>query len=345
MKKFAAVFLILAFLFSCAHKPAPAPARTPPPTPAPPVEVISSENNSSSPLHPRGIDFGATIETVAFGSSANQNLPQPLWKSIGENQPDLFLFLGDTLQQAPAGDPSSLTAQYRKLDRLPEYRHFRENIPFMVTWDDQDFKEKEFIKYWSYVGNSTAFDQKGIYHAKIIGPKKKQVQLIMLDTRTFRTSLENPNKTMLLGEAQWTWLEAQLKRPAQVRIVATSIPLIAATAGKDKWSLFPQERQRFFDLLKKTKAANVVIVSGDRRQSSIAKAKTGIKDGGMLFDVTASPINDPDPEVVEDPNFEGKAAAVESFGLAQIDWKERKISLQIRDKENKILNAVSFKMK
>jgi alkaline phosphatase D len=363
INKTAAVFLILLITSSCAHKNGTAPAEPtapvaeqkpaevkngdaktaeakPAPTPAPTPKGPRPEFVADTSLHPRGIDFGATIKSVAFGSSANQNQPQPLWTSIAENKPDLFLFLGDNVQ-ITTPEPKSLTAQYRKLDTIAEYRSFRESVPFMATWDDQDFGAKEFLKYWTYVGNSTSFGQKGIHHAKIIGPKNKQVQIIMLDTRTFRTAADDPKAT-LLGEAQWDWLEAQLKRPAQVRILASSIPVIA-NSGNDKWMNFPKERQRLFDLLKKTGVRNLVVVSGDRRQSSIAK--TGVKEWGMLFDITASPINMPAATADEDSSFEGKAYPVESFGMAQIDWHDHKMSFQIRDAKNQILNSISFKVR
>lgn len=349
MNKLALAFSALVLATSCAHitnsntsettpaTQASTPIKAETKTATKPSEAIKSDDS----LHPRGIDFGATIKAVAFGSSANQDLAQPIWKTIAGNNPDLFLFMGDNVQAAkPAQKP--LAEQYRKLDNIPEYRAFREKVPFMATWDDQDYGAKEFLHYWTYVANSTSFGQKGIYHSKIIGPKKKQVQIVMLDTRSFRTKADDAKAT-LLGDAQWDWLEAQLKRPAEVRMIVTSIPLIASEHGTDKWADFPKERQRFFDLLKKTAARNVIVFSGDRRQSSIAK--TGVKDWGILFDITASPINEPLAAAEEDASFEGKASAAESFGLAHIDWHDKKISLQIRDINNKIMNSVSFKIK
>lgn len=346
MNKTALVLTALLFVISCVHKETATTTEvTPTPTPAgtPAAKsVVEQPKKTDDTLHPRGLDFSATIKAVAFGSSANQELPQPIWKSIAENDPDLFLFAGDNISLTKPNQ-KSVTAQYRKLDAIPEYRAFREKVPFLATWDNEDFgDQKDFMKYWSYVGNSIAFGQKGIYHAKIIGPKKKQVQIIMLDTRTFRTKPDDANAAML-GDAQWTWLEGQLKRPAQVRMVVSSVPLIATEHSTDKWGAYPKERQRFFDLLKKTGAHNVVVFSGDRHQSSIAK--TGVKDWGMLFDITASPINEPSAAAEEDAAFEGKAYAGESFGFAQIDWHDKKMSLQIRDARNQVLNAVSFKIK
>lgn len=367
MNKTALILPALVFLTSCAHfktlttannqatkttstsdvPSAPALARAPAPSPTPATKPVKPESVSKpdTSLQPRGIDFGATIRVISFGASANQELPQPLWKTIAEAQPDLFLFMGDSIR-LPKNGKKSHKNLYRKFDSIPEYRAFRETVPFMATWDDQDYDPKEFVKYWSYVGNSTTFGQKGIYHSKIIGPKKKQVQVVMLDTRTFRSSVTDAKAT-LLGDAQWSWLEEQLRRPAQVRIVVSSIPLIAtdhvSAQSSDKWAQYPQERERFFDLLRKTGARNVVVTSGDRRQSSIAK--TSVKDWGILFDVTASPINEPAAAVEGDSSFEGPAYATESFGLAQIDWQGKKMSLQIRDANGNVLNSVSFKLR
>jgi len=322
-----------------------------------------------SPLQPRGIDFGATIKEIAFASSANQDMAQAIWKTILDNHPDIFLFMGDNID-ATKPEHKSMMEQYHKLDHIPEYRATREKIPFLATWDDLDFgqehggadfsgketSKKVFLNYWTYVRDSLAMGQSGIYHAKIIGPKKKQVQFIMLDTRSFRSPLRKledangnvsftPNddaKATVLGEEQWIWLEEQLRRPAQLRFIVSSIPLIATDHGIEKWANFPKERQRFFDLLKKTGARNVVVFSGDRHQGSIAK--TSLKDWGTLYDVTASPINEPVATAEEDSSFEGKAYAGENFGLAQIDWHDKKMNLQIRDKDNKPVASVSLKM-
>lgn len=348
MKTFFLTLLTVGFLTSCMHKgpsnSSPAPETAKSPAPATPktseekkAEVAARTDDS---LHPRGLDFGATIKTIAFSSSANQDLAQPIWKAISENKPDVFLMMGDAIQSAKP-DQKFLPEQYRKMEQIPEYRAFREKVPFMATWDDQDFGQKEFLNNWTYVRHSVGFGQNGIYHSKLIGPKNKQVHIIMLDTRTFRTSADVAKPT-LLGETQWDWLEAQLKRKADLRLIVTSVPLVASETGEDKWSKYPQERQRFFDLLKKTRAQNVVVLSGDRRQSSIAK--TGLKDWGILFDVTASPINEPLASAEKDPSYEGDAFAVESFGLAQVDWSGRRMTLQIRDASNKTLQSVTYKI-
>ena len=54
--------------------------------------------------------------------------------------------------------------------------------------------------------------------------------------------------TTILGEGQWQWLEEQLKKPAELRLVVSSTQVIPDQKGMDEWGAFPRERQRLFDL-------------------------------------------------------------------------------------------------
>ena len=110
------------------------------------------------------------------------------------------------------------------------------------------------------------------------------MQVILLDTRFFRSDLKtgprrvggpyypdnNPDLTML-GSAQWLWLEKQLQQPAEIRIVVSSIQFAPTAAGQETWANLPQEKQRFLDLLTKTNASGVMIVSGDRHWSEFSR--------------------------------------------------------------------------
>lgn len=319
-----------------------------------------------STIPSRGINYDATVSKVAFGSCANQDQPEPLWKDIAAVKPDLFLFLGDNIY-ASSFNQKPIAEQYRKLDQIPEYRAIREQVPFLATWDDHDYgvrdggkewagKEsarRDFINYWTYVRNSIPFEQSGIYHAKTIGPKKKSVQVIMLDTRYFRSNLiERPGNEgkaydylpseegTILGEAQWQWLEEQLKKPARVRFIVSSIQLIANDPKYEKWGNFPKERQRFFDLLKKTKAKNVVILSGDRHIASIAK--TQVKNHGDLYEITASSINRANTYSDSDKEYVGPVYNKENFGLATIDWNKKKMGIEIRGFNNEVANTINI---
>lgn len=350
--------LVLALLLSaCSHTP-----HNQPPAATPVTSYVSA-------LPSRGIDYAQALERIAFGSCANQDEPQPIWKTIQQNNPDLFLFTGDNVY-ASSPHQKPIAEQYRKLDLIPEYRSLREKVPFMATWDDHDFglrdggadwsgkdaARRDFINYWTYTRNSMPLEQGGVYHSKIIGPKKQMVQVIMLDTRYYRSPLkekagfegqarnyELQEDGTILGEAQWQWLEAQLKRPANVRFIVSSIQLIADQPAFEKWGNFPRERQRFFDLIKKNRAQNVIVVSGDRHIASISKMN--LPGYGPLFEITASSLNRPNNYPDQDPHYVGPTFNAENFGLADIDWKKKSLSLEIRDLSNNVVNSAIVKIK
>jgi alkaline phosphatase D len=147
----------------------------------------------------------------------------------------------------------------------------------------------------------------------------------------------------LLGEEQWHWLERQLLKPANVRIVVSSIQFVADGHGYEKWGLFPKEKDRFIQLLKRTNAKNLFIVSGDRHRGTIAKMD--IKGWGPLFDITASSINKPTDLDEEDPSYVGPQIKKENFGLALIDWHKKRIRFEVRDIENNIINKIETSLK
>ncbi len=381
-------------------------------------EIIKSDKKKQSDLDLpfRGFNYEKKITQIATGSCADQDLPQPIWKTIDKNNPDLFIFSGDTVY-ASKNSQKPLAQQFRKLNKIADYRNFREKVPFMVVWDDHDFgindggadnPEKEayrteFVKYWSYLDLAIPRDQKALYHAKIFGPKKQKVQVIMLDTRWDRSPLKknpevlaatevpavkpdlasvgagdlaSPNTVTnppgnssppplaaqpivavevakavpiyvpdedkskhFLSETQWSWLEGELKKPAELRLLVSSIQVIPTDHGFEKWGNFPKERERLFRLLAKTKAKNTVIISGDRHLSSIAK--TEIKGLGTVLELTASSLNkEARPgNVYSDSSYLKEAYGLVNFGLLKINWETRKVTLEVRSLENQVKNS------
>lgn len=236
---------------------------------------------------------------------------------------------------------------------------------------DKELYKKEFLKHFPYVKDSVSWNQGGLQHVKYIGGdyvdrvgrrkvKKKQptLQVIMLDTRYYRSPMkpsatpEDPlhrndpwdpsDKTKtILGEEQWTWLEEQLKKPADLRFIVSSIQVIPNAATFEKWGNFPRERQRFFDLLSRLKIKNAVILSGDRHRGTVAKIE--LKDVGTLWEITSSSLNKTRPEDESDPTYVGKSVLVDNFGLAHINWKKHRIKFELRTVADEVGNEVEVK--
>ena len=275
-------------------------------------------------------DFLLSDKTiVAFGADADQNKPQPIWDTILSLNPDIFLFLGDNVY-IDSGNEKIMRAQYKKLADIAGYQALIERkIPIMATWDDHDYgkddaggeffakekSERVFLDFFGEPIGSPRRLQKGIYDAKIFGTEGRRVQIISLDMRYFRSS-----KT-LLGEAQWQWLEEELQKQAEVRIIMSSIQVITKDNGWENWENNPHERDRLFDVIRKTNANGVIIVSGDRHFGELSAMNASI--GYPLYDVTTGSFNKAVKKFPDEKNLyrmDKNTENNESFGLITIDW-------------------------
>lgn len=326
--------------------PAAAPKTSPSGAPASPAPRPPNDGGSA----PLGIDFSHAPAIVAFSCCADQTLAQPIWEKIGKDMPDLFVFMGDTVDDTRA-DQGTLTDQFKKLDKVPEYKAFRAQVPILAIWDDLDLgtkngggdaptrhqTRKEFLNYWSYVRTSIPFNQDALYHAKtlggqVTGKRRKKVngpslQVIILDTRTDRRD------GRMLGPEQWDWLEEQLKKPAEFRLLVSSTPITAKDPTLEKWDDVPGEREKLMALFKRVSIKNLVVLSGAPRAPGISK--TEIKGAGTLVEVTAGPLT---------PVPAAQGTTDESYGLARFDWKKKSVKFEIKDAKGAVVDSTEVKM-
>ena len=237
-------------------------------------------------------------------------------------------------------------------------------MPILATWDDHDLgvndggsdypkkveSQKVFLDFFGDPEDSPRRKRPGVYDARVFGPEGKRVQVIMLDTRYFRSSPlkkktpvtrgegpyePNPDPTTtMLGEDQWRWLEEQLRRPAEVRLIASSIQVVAEDHGWEKWMNLPHERERLYRLIRETGAEGVVFLSGDRHLAELSMMDGGA--GYPFYDVTSSGLNQAAKSWRPQEVNRHRVATMnwgDNFGLITIDWDrpDPRISLQIRD--------------
>ncbi len=309
------------------------------------------------------------MKQIACGSCFRPNYKSAndIWTSIATTSPQAFLFMGDNIY-GDTHDMSTLRAKYKELTDLPAYAAFSKKIPIIPTWDDHDYgmndagaeypKKQEsqtiFLDTFGFAKDHPARNRKGIYHSSIHGIDGKLTQIIMLDTRYHRTPLDQQivnnrkkyfpvtdPKATFLGDAQWTWLEAELKKPADLRIIVSSIQVISAQHDYEKWSNIPAERQRLFDLLKKSAANRTVLLSGDRHLAEISKIEP--KDSGLNYDLlemtTSGMTHAGAGSGVNQYRLPGSYANVVNFGTLDINWSSKipKVTLNIRDQTAKVI--------
>ncbi len=297
------------------------------------------------------------ISRLLFGSCVKQDQPVPIFETILKQRPELFVFLGDNIY-ADTTDLDLMRAKYAKLKANEGFARLLNACPVLATWDDHDYglndagaeypkrveSQQIFLDFWGDPADSPRRQRPGVYDAHVFGPQGKRLQVILLDTRYFRGPLktgerrtggsyvptDDPSITML-GEAQWKWLEQQLRQPAEVRVIASSIQCVSEAAGQETWSNLPHERQRLFDLIAKTKATGVVVISGDRHWAELSVDKDSTPY--PIYDVTSSSFNQIHPRGTPTENKLRAIPATyhrENFGEILIDWDQADPSLRLR---------------
>ena len=272
-------------------------------------------------------DDTTPLSTIAFGSCAKQDQPQPIWDAVIETSPQLFVFLGDNIY-GDSEDMEVLRAKWGQLADQPGFRKLRQTCPVVGTWDDHDYgandagaeypkkrkSQQLFLDFLGVPKTDPRRTQEGVYSARVYGPPGKRVQLILLDARYHRSPLKTgyqpgepgdgyrgkyvPNtdaEATVLGETQWGWLSDQLKLPAELRIIGSGVQVIPDEHGWEKWGNFPNERQRLFRVIRESRANGVVLLSGDRHLAEISRLPANHRDGVgyPLFDITSTSLNAP----------------------------------------------------
>lgn len=310
----------------------------------------------------------APVRRIAFGSCANQGKPQPIWDGINALKPEIFVFLGDNIY-ADTTDMAVMKKKYEQFAVVPGFQRLKQSSKILATWDDHDYgmddagqeygpkaeSQKLFLDFWGVPVDSPRRQQEGVYSSEMIGPPGQRVQFILLDTRTFRTPLKkkepraargegpyeaDPSETCnMLGETQWKWLEEQLKVPAEIRLIGSSIQLVAEDHGWEKWMNFPRQRERFFKLLETTQAKGVIVLSGDRHLAELSMMPNAI--GYPLYDLTSSGLTEADRKWRPYENNSHRVGTMNfgnNFGFITIDWyrADPLIRLQIRDEDGEV---------
>ncbi len=275
----------------------------------------------------------------------------------------------------------TLSADWSKVAAKSTFQRLQQNVPIMATWDNHDYGKNDggaefnlkdvsrdlFLDFFGEPKDSKRRRSPGLYDAKTFGPAGQRVQIILLDTRYFkgpylldkrskkeRLALgltgtlgkyapnQDPNVT-LLGSEQWQWLESQLNKPAEIRLIVSSMQVIPDEKGMDEWGNYPLERQKLFDLLQKMGANGVILLSGNVHFAEISKVETKTYP---LFEFTSSGLthnNHKYPKAKNSYRVTGPYDRL-NFGLIEIDWNKMPSPL-ITFKAIGINGTVAFKHK
>lgn len=301
-----------------------------------------------------------TLRQIAFGSCIDQTRPQPIWDAVLADRPDLFIFAGDNVYSSQQPWSAARLAQaYELQGRVPGFARLRATVPHLAIWDDHDYgindggaefahkhaSKAAFLKFWGVAQADPRFARDGLYHEQIAGPPGRRVQVIVLDGRWFRSPLKpsddrgkpgkerylpdaDPAKT-LLGEAQWRWLEEQLRKPADLRLLVSAIQVVADGHGWECWGNLPLERSRLFRLIADTQAQGILFLSGDRHTGSLYRETAGTPY--PFYEITSSGITHAWAQAAEaGPNRLGDLVTELHYATVGIDWEAHSVRLSLK---------------
>lgn len=301
-----------------------------------------------------------SIQVIAFGSCNRQDLPQPLWDPIVSENPDLWIWMGDNIYgDSPVMD--TLSAKYARQNANPGYQKLKASTPIIGIWDDHDYGINDGGKNYAQkkASRDLMFDflgvpdsaperaREGAYSSYIFGSGENLVKVILLDARYFRDTLIRadrvylPNETgVILGETQWTWLENELRSSsAKVNLIISGIQMLPTEHPHEKWANFPKEREKLLNVIAISGAKTPILLSGDRHIAEIMKLEDERFPNG-LYEITSSGLTHTWKTIQEEPNrFRiNELIAKLNYGVAKFDWKNSRVTFQIKG-ENGVLYA------
>lgn len=310
-------------------------------------------------------EVDGNLSRIAFGSCCYQYADiYPTFQRILERKPELYIAGGDNVYAdivalAP-GDSAFIEASYKKLFYSSnEWMALRKSVPMIATWDDHDtglndgvsdnpvkaYGKASFFKYWEIGANDERHNRPdgGIYGSYYYGDADHKVQVIMLDLRWNHTpyktagpgaalsgydTLMSPDAT-ILGATQWSWLEGELRKPAKVRIIMSSLQFNSLYSGGENWAVLPLEKQKMYDLIRTTQANGVFFLSGDVHYAEFTKTQPA----GMypIYDFTSSGLTHNEGAVPSTNNAirVGQAFAGKNYGMITIDWNASPVAIKV----------------
>jgi len=323
-------------------------------------EVCNASPEDASPTNTHLVPSeGAPITKVAFGSCYKpdgQTHGSDLWQHVRNNfgSSSVWNWLGDNMYQ-DTNDSQAKRNAYNTARSNSYYTTYgpiaEPKIPTTGTWDDHDYgienygnnyecrqsSQNEFVYHFNVPDTDPRHpaygggQQEGIYSAYMFQSDTGApgIHLINLDARYHRSptftsygSCEAASSTML-GATQWSWLENELNRPSEVKIIGSGTQVLPPThrgrslsnycaydgtgntfdaanlelgegpafegTNYEAWAEIPQERTRMLKLVQESinagNAKQVIFISGDQHWAEMMVKEIPSRSGQAAVSV------------------------------------------------------------
>jgi alkaline phosphatase D len=311
-------------------------------------------------------DDPRVLTNIAFGSCATQMdffaitpvKDRAIFSTIVSKNPDLYIAGGDNVYAdviaVVPGNKEYINSAYKQMWRDPDFTNLRNNVPIIATWDDHDYGQNDgtsenpskvlaknaFLSWWKIPENSPIRKRDGVYQTYYYGPTDKRVQVIMLDLRTFQSSkgqlplaglngymLQTNTKKTMLGDAQWAWFKEELKKPAKLRIIMSSLQFSAEFNKYENWAIFPHEIENMYTAIRDAKAEGIFFLSGDVHLADL-NVRTP-ENLYPLYDFSSSGLTHKEAEEYPSIYRVWEPYLDLNFGMIKINWDATPVSFKV----------------
>jgi alkaline phosphatase D len=295
-------------------------------------------------------DQRANINFAWSADSMAQFKPFRLLEAVVAQQPDFFLYLGDTIYADVNAPPATTLDQYRRAYKVNRrdaaLRNLLAQTSVYVIWDDHEVANnfdsthpripigrQALLEYWPIQANPEIPTR--LYRSFRWGAA---AELFILDARQYRSPSNQPDtaaKTML-GAEQKEWLkQALLSSTAKFKFIATTVPL--RFHGRDSWEGYTTERQELFDFITQNQIKNIVFLTADAHYATVINHPEGFKE---IMVGPIAQIRSTEQPARGHPETEFSSNQRFNYGLVRIEVENEPafVEVSILDKGNNVLH-------
>ena len=318
----------------------------------------------------RSYDYFSESEKIkiGFGSCLQQDSPMPIFNAIKKDSLDLFFMIGDNVYgDTEREDLYELKLAYEK--QKNNFNRMNLDFPIEAIWDDHDYGRNDggrdypykksskelFLEFWNIPKHDIRWIREGLYYGLVLQTGKETLQILFLDTRTFRDhlvpsdKLGSPGKERylsaedtaltMLGKTQWDWVSRKMNQSADHRIIVSSIQFLPIGHGWETWNNLPNERKRMIDIIDRSNSEHILFISGDRHRGGLYELRT--ERGKTISEMTSSSLN-ASFFVGEEagPLRIGNTFVEENYGVITIDNVKKMMSVALKNNKGEILQSL-----
>jgi len=239
---------------------------------------------------------------LSFWEDIQPGVTNATYRNAAKSNADFMIWLGDDLYFR-SGDWKSYNAMFARYITMRSFKPLHpllQAMPQYAIWDDHDFGPDNsnsannpakdwalqlFKLFWANPAYGTPQTPGVFYNFSY-----QDAEFFLLDDRYNKEMPHQHTHGSMFGTEQWNWLAEQLQNStATFKFVVCGVQMLIEKSSAEGLKEFPQEQQRFLDMLEEHRIKGVILLSGDRHFAELYRLQR--PNSYDLYEVTTSPLS------------------------------------------------------